>query len=145
MKTMLSLLISITFFVNVNASNNKYHLNEEQIETAFAQSEDISMAVSLFSSSSSITNTSIPLPAEDNTQLIAGIIALAQFFLAIGWLVPVHRFILGTNGQLVKIWGLYCITISGCGVLLLVDGILLLLDESKSKYLNNPKFIMWAK
>lgn len=144
MKKILVLLISISCFVSVNASNNNYHLNEEQIEIAFAQSEDISMAVSLFSSSNSLANTSIPLPAEENTQLIAGIIALAQFFLGIGWLVPVHRFILGTNGQVAKIWGLYCITISGCGVLLIVDGILLILDESKSKYINNSKFIMWG-
>jgi hypothetical protein len=82
-------------------------------------------------------------PAEDNKQMIAGAIAIASVVLGVGIIFPFHRFIIGTGGKPFKIFALYCVTLGGCGVITLVDGVLLLMDSKGTKYLDNSKFIMW--
>lgn len=58
-------------------------------------------------------------------------------------IIPWHRFYLGTGGENLKIWALYCVTLRWCGVLPIVDGIMLLMDDSGEKYMDNPKYLMW--
>lgn len=88
--------------------------------------------------------------AEDggmDKQTIAVIVIVAQYFLTAGVLsiIPIHRIILGCDGQTVKIVALYCVTLGGCGILPIVDAIFLLIDDTKQKYIENPKFLMWTK
>jgi TM2 domain-containing membrane protein YozV len=63
-----------------------------------------------------------------------------SFFL--GW-IGVHRFYLGTE----VLTGIgYILTCGGLGIVNLVDFIVLIVDNKDiSKYVNNPKFFMWAK
>lgn len=140
-------ILLFVLFLNISImyADSNYHLNEELIETAFTQSEDITMAVSIFTNSNNhLTNFSIPQPADDNTQIYAAIAGAFGLLLGIGVLIPVHRLILGTNGHFGKVCALYCITLSGCGIITLIDIFMMLVDDTKSKYINNPKFIMWA-
>lgn len=126
------------------ASPVPYKIDDAAIDKLFETSEDVSASVMAdlydFNFSKLPSDNSIK---DDNTQTVAGIVALASWVMGIGWLVPIHRFILGTDGHDFKIFSLYCITISGCGFVLLIDGIHLLLDDSGSKYVNSPKYIMW--
>ncbi|MBI4930895.1 MAG: hypothetical protein HY841_09050 [Bacteroidetes bacterium] len=142
----------ITFFIFLLFAGNyfslansaSYKIDDAAIDKLFATSEDVSASVK--ADLYEINFSKLPsdnISRGDDTQTIAGIVALASWVMGIGWLVPIHRFILGTGGNDFKIFSLYCITISGCGFVLLIDGINLLLDDSGSKYVNNSKFIMW--
>lgn len=81
--------------------------------------------------------------------IIAGLSGVA----AIGWIgyllnvaitiVPWHRFYLGTGGENAKIFLLYCVTLRWCSVLPIIDGIMLLMDDTGEKYFDNPKYVMW--
>ena len=58
-------------------------------------------------------------------------------------IVPWHRLYLGTADNNLKIWALYCVTLRWCGALPIIDGIMLLMDDSGEKYMDNPKYVMW--
>ena len=121
------------------ASNAKYKIDDVAVENLFQSSDDLTFA---------IDEANFMLPSQEKVkgsdkQMIAGIIALSSYVLGIGWLLPVHRLVLGTGNETAKIIALYCVTISGCGLLLLADGIMLLIDSDGSQYIENPKFIMW--
>ena len=121
------------------ASSAKYKIDDVAVENLFQSSDDLTFA---------IDEASFMLPSKEKVkgsdkQMIAGIIALSSYVLGIGWLLPVHRLVLGTGNETAKIIVLYCVTISGCGLLLLADGIMLLIDSDGSQYIENPKFIMW--
>jgi hypothetical protein len=118
---------------------NNYKLDDSAVEQMFETSDDVTFSQAVLGFSS----TSDQKVKGENTQMIAGIVALASFITGVGVLVPIHRLILGTDNQAAKIIALYCVTISGCGFLLLVDGILLLMDSSGDKYIENSKFLMW--
>jgi len=115
----------------------QYKLDETSIDQLFESSDDISL----------VANLSIPygqnVQDDDDKQMIAGIVALASWNTGIGILVPIHRLILGAGNEVGKIIALYCVTLSGCGFILLLDGIMLLMDSHGNKFIENPKFIMW--
>jgi hypothetical protein len=85
--------------------------------------------------------------------VVFGLTASVTGVAAISWMgsliniaisiVPWHRFYLGTGGENLKIWALYCVTFRWCGVLPIIDGIMLLMDDSGEKYYDNPKYLMW--
>ncbi len=142
----IAILFFIFSFINFgfsyadNSLNKSYKIDDQLVDQLFSSAEDVSIE-------QAFTNFVSPLDGKidnnDNTQLTAGIVALASYFLGVGWLIPIHRLILGTGNQAGKIIVLYCVTFSGCGFLLLIDGIMLLIDEGKSTYIDNSKFIMW--
>lgn len=130
----------------VSSSNiaNNYKVNDGEIDVLFSESEDISKMdfaeiIDFLPFSKSLKSNFY----ENNVQKVAGAIAIASVVLAVGIIFPFHRFIIGTGGEPFKIFALYCITLGGCGVITLVDGIILVLDETGTKYQNNNKFIMW--
>jgi TM2 domain-containing membrane protein YozV len=156
----ISLFLSVSAFANINYSNlSNYKLNDESIESLFSASTEIE-----YSNLTEIQNILLPtssLPTqlnEDNKQLIAGLLGI--FCGALG----LHRFYLGHNqsGLIYLGWTL-CggIIISvvaaatfGIGAVLypltavpwilgIVDGIMILTDETKSKYNDKKKLIMW--
>lgn len=143
-KSSLVILVAIllncySLFASESQNQGHYKLNDVQIEGLFETSDDITFVGDI---ASLVLPSQQKLKSED-PQLVAGIVALASWITGIGILVPIHRLILGTGNQAGKIIALYCVTLSGCGFILLIDGIMLLMDSQGSKYIDNPKFIMW--
>jgi hypothetical protein len=165
------LFISIILIVLLGLSSKKnyagnYHLQEDEIEAAFLNSQDITTQYLLMLNSNMFSGISTSNLQEDNTQMVAGIIAIASFFIrwgsgVIGWIpivgwatwgviwiatiIPWHRIYLKTAGNDLKIVALYCVTLGWCiNAHHVIDGIFLLMDGSNNKYVNNPKYVMWA-
>ena len=147
-KTLLYLLSIVAFFIikSNTANATTYKLNDTKIDQLFSSSTELilneSNETNIGDSFGFLLGENLK-PAEDNKQKVAGAIAIASVVLAVGFIFPIHRFVIGTGGESFKIFALYCITFGGCGVITLVDGIILVLDETGTKYLNNNKFIMW--
>lgn len=167
-----ALILCVSFCTK--ADSNQYFLNEEVIEASFNNAEDITSQYLLMLNGGVFNQLGNSNFAEDDKQVTAGIIALASFVVrwgagffawmpVAGWLwipvagwfmwagvailsiVPWHRLYLKVGGQELKIVALYCVTLGWCiNAHHVADGIFLLLDESKSKYINNPKYVMWA-
>lgn len=125
-----------------------YHLNESKIDQAFESSVDVSNDLTI----SSFFNTATS--AESNMMLAEGgmdkhtlgaIICFAEWFLGVGILIPIHRLYLGCGDKTIKVVALYCVTLGGCGLLPIIDGIMLIMDAGGTKFIDNPKFLMWTK
>ncbi|MES2837455.1 MAG: hypothetical protein V4667_08025 [Bacteroidota bacterium] len=121
---------------NTAETKSEYKIDNNKIDDLFNNAEDISLTAN--SVNYNITKTN-----EEEKQLIAGIIAIGSLVLGPGFLIPIHRIVLGTGGETAKIIALYCITLSGCGFITLVDGILLLSNAGGTEYVENSSFIMW--
>ncbi|MFA7380308.1 MAG: hypothetical protein WC150_07605 [Bacteroidia bacterium] len=144
MKKLIVLFLLVTGFCYVSKADvisvSEYVLNEATVEQLFGASEDVTFQISGLVDAPFDKEK---VAGDDNKQLIAGIVALGSILLGVGVAIPFHRFILGTDGKTLKIFCMYFCTISGCGIVLLVDGILLLIDAEGDQYINNSKFIMW--
>lgn len=141
-----SLLMGIGLFsmADNESPRSVYKLDERKLENAFVSAEDITVtAKDFYSTTINGTNNNFSSVKSDSPQQTAAIVALIQCLTGIGAMIPIHRFILGTAGQGVKIFFLYFCTFSGCGVILLVDTIFLLIHMDESNYVDNPNFIMW--
>jgi hypothetical protein len=143
---MLAILISISGI----AVSNDYKLDDKAIELRLSQSEDVTLEIAASFKKNEVGNLMAPsgsvymMPDEGvNQELLWGILVLVVPF--VGWPVPIHRLVLGAGGNGVGIWAAYCFTLSGCGIINLVDGIMLIIDgaEDGSKYVDNGKFLMW--
>tara|TARA_B100000902_G_C27245709_1_gene882493 strand:+ start:908 stop:1402 length:495 start_codon:yes stop_codon:yes gene_type:complete len=163
MKTLiLTLSMIITASLNVTAGN--YRLNEAKIDRVFEQSEFVDLSLILYSQEAFETAVA---SAEDEKQMIAGIVAIASFVVRFGsfpvaiipvigsviylgiWvaaIVPWHRLVvLGTGDGALKITALYCVTLGWCiNAHHVVDGIFLLIEEDKTRFVDNSKYVMWA-
>lgn len=159
-----ALILCVSF--STKADSNQYFLNEDVIEASFNNAEDITSQYLLMLNGGVFNQIGTSNFAEDDKQMTAGIIALASFFVRWGsgffglipyvgffvWasvsvltIVPWHRLYLKAGGQEFKMVALYCVTLGWCiNAHHVADGIFLLLDESKNKYINNPKYVMWA-
>lgn len=129
-----------------------YQLNERNLDLEFANAQDITEDIlhnSTYQNSLKAFSFDGDYVQEDKgeDELVAGIVAVAGLlvFAPAVTLFPTHRFIIGVGGQGGKIWATYCFTLGGCGVITLVDGILLIIDGANggTKYLESTKFIMW--
>jgi TM2 domain-containing membrane protein YozV len=148
-------LILFTFcfaFYNAQAAiESPYKADDAVIENLFAESSEIE-----YTNLSEIQGILLPtaaLPAqlnEDNKKLIAGLLGI--FCGSLG----LHRFYLGHNQAglislgvtLVSgIAGAFCPFVWALpgvvGLLGLIDGIMILIDETGTKYNDNKKLIMW--
>lgn len=150
MKKIFSVLLMSILGLGVMAES--YEINDEIIDFQIEAAEDITVStIKLLNGEiQHVGNAfgSIALPDDGmNKELLGGIVGIAALvlFSPAATIFPVHRFIIGVGGKGAKIWALYCFTLGGCGVISLVDSIVLILDGSKngSKYLDNSKFIIW--
>ncbi len=140
-----SILILLVALSSTNSIASKlrvyqnYKVDEMALEEMFESSEDITFAggAANFNLPSTLQKT------DTDKQMIAGIIAIAEIITGIGILIPIHRLVLGTGNETAKIIALYCVTLGGCGLLTLIDAIMLLIDSGGNKYIENSKFIMW--
>lgn len=139
------LVFTAVIFSFYGYSSNPYRPDDAAIEALFSASVDITGELSGFLPDAGLRNqcsAGYYSPKEEDKQTTAGIIAIAQFVTGTGF-IPIYRFMLGTGENNGKVFGLYCVTCGGLGVLPLIDAIMLLTDDSENKYINNQKFIMW--
>lgn len=118
-----------------------YELDDAAIDELFADAVVITAEQALVQYEAEVAmmmdehfdrNAVIASPNDDR-QL--GAIVLCWFFGGIG----IHRVYLGGQGSLIFI---YCITFGGCGVVWLVDLIILITDGT-DRFENNNRFIAW--
>ena len=136
-KLFLSLMILFAGVLVAEASANAYRLDQAEVDKMFAQAEQVDL-MAMHSMSPMTTNTSTSMLAvQDKDPVIAFVLA---------WVVGplgIHRAYLGTStGTIIA----YILTAGGCGIVAMVDWIVLLIglvNDDISKYIDNPSFFMW--
>lgn len=134
MKKLFTLFLLLSLIIPLSASAGDYKVDQNKIDACFESASEMSMAsvfqLSALPGSNQVLNEKDPVVA----------FALATVFGYLG----IHRLYLGTEPI---VFILYIITAGGCGVVALVDWIILLmvlLDERDlAPYIDNPSFIMW--
>ena len=121
-------------------NTNQYRVNDQQIETMFAQAQQVNLPVMLGVQDLQSLPVQVPpseLKKSSKDPMIAFLLA---FF--VGEL-GIHRLYLGT--ETLTFIG-YLLTCGGCGIVSFVDWIVLLIglvNDDIGKYVDNPKFFMW--
>ena len=120
------------------ASANQYRLDNAAVDQMFANAEAVEfLAPGAMAPLADLGSTSHAFVTEDKNPAVAFILAWALGYLGI------HRAYLGTStGTIIA----YILTLGGCGIVALVDWVVLLMaliDDDVSKYVDNPKFFMW--
>lgn len=137
------LVVMFALLCNNNCTANSYKLDDSAVESRFNKASDISSSPFMDYTSIALFGKKEVLEGTEDKQMVAGIIAIAQIVTGIGWFIPLHRLYLGVGDGIGKILLGYICTGSGCGIILLVDAISLLMDSEGTKYIGNPKFLMW--
>jgi hypothetical protein len=141
-------LILAIIAVGFQAQANKFELNEVSVESAFEQSTDLTSKINMMTREAMYAELGFPQAIEEGSkQTVAAIVGIVSLFTGIGVFIPIHRFILGTDGKGLVLFAVYCGLglVSGLGSLLtLADCVFLLIDDTKSAYINNGKIFMWA-
>ena len=139
-KIIMIIAILVSFISHSNAKEAPYQVNDKKVDALFAEAQEISGAdintMNLFNGMGAAkVSTANP------NAVVATILAMP--WLGVG-VLGIHRLYLGTEtGTFLA----YLFTLGGCGVISLVDFIVLvvgLVEEDISQYVDNPKFIMWA-
>jgi TM2 domain-containing membrane protein YozV len=130
--TILSLLLVVGFCFQANASN--YKIDQNSIDQLVAKAE-AAPAISVFDLQA----------APELAKLSGAKDPVVAFILCtvVGY-IGVHRLYLGTKPLT---FVLYVITAGGCGIVVLVDWIMLLMvlidKKDMGPYIDNPNFFMW--
>ncbi len=146
---MKSIFILALLSLSITASSfaGNYHLNESKLEAAFNESVDVSndkFVSAFFNTSPAEASMMLSADGGMDKHTLAAIVAFAELFLGVGILIPIHRLVLGCGGKEIKVVALYCVTLGGCGLLPIVDGIFLIMDQGGTQYIDNTKFLMWT-
>ena len=148
MKKIIASLIFVAVSFGISKAENgkpsPYKIDETSIDAQFEQGQDITSEVSQLFVANELSKTTNK-PKMDSKQQTAAIVSIVQVVTGIGALVPIHRFILGTNDNNAKIFFAYFCTGSGCGVGLLLDAIFLIIHMDESNYEDNGNIIMWKE
>lgn len=120
------------------AGANQYRLDHASVDDMFANAEVVDfLAPNAMAPLADMGSTSHAFITQDKNPAVAFILAWALGYLGI------HRAYLGTStGTIVA----YILTLGGCGIVALIDWVVLLLaliEDDISKYVDNPKFFMW--
>ena len=137
------LVFMFALMCNNNCKAGSYKLDDSAVESLFNKASDISSSPFMDYTSIALFGKKEVLDGKEDKQMVAGIIAVAQMITGIGLFIPIHRLYLGVGDGMGKILLGYICTGSGCGIILLVDAISLLMDSEGTKYIGNPKFLMW--
>ncbi|MCB0514766.1 MAG: TM2 domain-containing protein [Bacteroidetes bacterium] len=143
MKNFIVLLLLIFVGTTQAYAGSKYKLDNQAVEAMFAASTETSMYLADMAQTADASATyagmlSFSSAANDKNAVVAFILAWALGTLGI------HRLYLGT-ATLTFIG--YILTLGGCGIVAMVDWIMLLIgmiDDDISNYIDNPKFFMWG-
>lgn len=144
-------VILLAFFccISMFSIASNYKIDNTALDQIFASAEmvtyDLSAAQS-FDAVQTADAATVPFSTAGGQATLASskepIVAflLAWFLGTLG----IHRFYMGTA----TLTGVgYILTLGGCGIVALIDWIMLLMgviDKDISKYVNNPKFFMWT-
>jgi TM2 domain-containing membrane protein YozV len=131
----LSLIVTLITVSSYNARASAYTADDNLIDQMLSNAPEAMSPVLANLTVAPFSGASIASSDKD-----AVVAIVLSFFL--GW-VGVHRFYLGTE----VLTGIgYILTCGGLGIVNLVDFIVLIIDNKDiSKYVNNPRFFMWAK
>jgi len=148
MKNLFTFLL-VSLLATTFAIASPYTIDDTTVDQLFASATEVSTPdLALTASTVELaapTAEQAPLAAttmvkgSDNKVLIGFILCITLGYLGI------HRFYLGTK----PLTGIaYILTGGGCGILVAVDWILLIIelieDGNGAKYIDNPKFFMWS-
>lgn len=138
MKNIVTLMLLLLLgMAAANADSGSYRLNEAAVDQMFAEAEQVEYLTPAALAPFSDYSGSPTFVTDEKNPAIAFVLAWAIGYLGI------HRAYLGTStGTIIA----YIITGGGCGVVWLVDWVVLLigmLDDDIAKYVDNPKFFMW--
>ena len=121
-------------------NSDKYKLNDAAVDQLFAQSEDISVAMS--SDISSFANVNAAgVTVNGGGQNVGGYL-IRSFFCGF---IALHRSYMGTGGA--TLWWMYfCIPVVG-GVVGFVDfwWVVFMGEDAMKQYSNNSKFVVWLR
>lgn len=137
MKKLLTLLGILLIAVNLTSYAGNYKLDQSKIDAMIENAADIStIAAYDLSSFNGFDAKNAQLSEKDPIVAFALATVLGPF--------GIHRLYLGTKAINVV---LYIITGGGCGVIVAVDWIVLLLvlldEKDMGPFIDNPNFIMW--
>lgn len=140
MKQIITLFVGV-FMLIAGSATASYHVDELEVDQLFADAQEITYA-----SLEEMTNpdlgavmTIVGPQADDDTHIWAALAGTLQLITGL-WFIPAHRVILGTStGTIIG----YVITCGGCGLVTLVDVIVLLAKGNSGKYYDNSRFFMW--
>ena len=134
MKKLFTLLLLCLFLIPVGANAESYRIDQSKIDASFAAATEMSI-LSVFDMSGMQTPNQV---LDDKDPAMAFILATVLGYLGI------HRLYLGTEPIVII---LYIVTAGGCGIIALVDWIMLLMvlldEKDMGPYIDNPSFIMW--
>ncbi len=134
MKKLFTLLLLCIFLIPVGANAESYRIDQSKIDASFAAATEMSI-LSVFDMSGMQSPGQV---LDDKDPVMAFILAtvLGGF--------GIHRLYLGTEPIVII---LYIVTVGGCGIIALVDWIMLLMvlldEKDMGPYIDNPSFIMW--
>lgn len=146
------LLASMLFFAvcsnSLASSNSEYVVDDVAIEATLSNGVQVTKLDLPSSGISEVTpfNLNAIGGGQPKSAIVAEKTAAVAFILA--WFLGplgIHRFYMGTA----TLTGVgYILTLGGCGIVALVDWVVLLIaliqKEGISKYEDNPKFFMWS-
>ena len=134
----LGLLLSLPSFAD---GGSPYELNEAEVEGFFANAEEVSIQELLTMKEQGVSGNNLTFvkQSSEKSQKMAGVMAGTQL-LALLWFLPIHRAYLGTSGYTIA--G-YVLTFGGCGVITLIDAIVLLSEPDEGQFVNNRQYFMW--
>lgn len=138
MKKLFTLVGILLISLSLNSFAGNYRLDQSKINAMMSDAQEV-VAISVFdlSSFNSIPGNDAVLTEKDPT--VAFVLSLVVGYLG------VHRLYLGTEPVTFIV---YLITGGGCGIITLIDTIMLLMvliDDEKSltPYIDNPEILMW--
>ncbi len=133
-KIFITLLLLIGIAQFSRATNTEYIVDDARVDQLIENATPIDL-LKLLDNSENNSDASIQGTKNITTALVLGLL-LGE--------LGVHRLYLGTSSGTFLA---YCLTGGGCGVLYVIDNLLLILaiidNEPGDKYMDNPNLFMW--
>lgn len=134
MKKLFTLIVLFVLLLPLGASAGNYKLDQSKIDASFAAATEMTLLSAFDLSGLQGPNQVF----NEKEPVMAFVLATVLGYLGI------HRLYLGTEPI---VFILYIITAGGCGIITLIDWIMLLMvlidEKDLAPYIDNPNFIMW--
>lgn len=133
-KIILVLSLFLGIIITSNAASGNYYVDDAQIDQLIDNATEVDL-VKILEAPEMQSEASIKAGKNITTALVIALLVGEM---------GIHRLYLGTStGTFLA----YCLTGGGCGVLYVIDNLLLLLaiidNDPGDKYMNNPNLFMW--
>ena len=143
MKKLFIVLVALVVSLGSSFANESYKLDNSKVDAMFSVATETSCSAltSDFSALPDVMASNYQIKADNTTTVLIAWV--------VDWFVGgfgIHRYVLGTKGSM---WAIYTFTVCGIfGIVPTVDWFVLLIDGllmgNGDKYMDNPKFFMWA-